>query len=351
MAGKNWNQSDNIELLTRLQQEPYQYGFFAALRQLECLYKNKPRIGYSVKPADDAVRFGQMPSLQFAPSTLASFDAKGSTISKVKVSKLKVSKLKVFFFGVFGPNGPLPLHLTEFARSRIRNSKDDTFAEFADLFHHRLLSLFYRAWADKEPTVQFDRSDKDRFAFYVGSLLGIGEPSLQRRDAIPDYTKLHFAAHLGCHTRHASGLKSILSDYLQMPVQIQEFIGEWLNIPADSYCLLDNDTSTGQLGVSAVIGTRSWQCQHKFRLTIGPLDVQEYESLLPIGDKLESLRSLVRNYIGFEFSWDINLLLKKEQVPDIQIGRYGRLGWTSWLSTDKRETEVNDLYLNMGGMA
>ena len=136
-----------------------------------------------------------------------------------------------------------------------------------------------------------------------------------------------------------------------MPVQIQEFIGEWLDIPDDSYCFLDNDTSTGQLGVSAVIGTSSWQCQHKFRITIGPLDLREYESLLPIGDKLENLRSLVRNYIGFEFNWDINLVLLKEQVPDVQIGTYGRLGWTSWLKTGKREAEVNDLYLNMGGIA
>ena len=338
MAGKDRNQNLNVDLLTSLQQEPYKFGFYAALRQLECLYSDNPRIGYSVKPADDIVRLGQMPSLQFAPSTLASFDVKGKG----------ASKLKVFFFGVFGPNGPFPLHLTEFARSRIRNSKDDTFAEFVDLFHHRLLSLFYRAWADKEPTVQLDRPDKDRFAFYVGSLLGIGGAALQQRDAVHDNTKLHFAAHFACHTHHASGLKNILSDILQMPIQIEEFIGEWLPIPKDSYCYLDNDPDTGQLGVSAVIGTRTWQCQHKFRIIIGPLDLSEYESLLPIGDKLESLCYLVKNYIGFEYSWEVNLVLKKAQVPTVQLGDYGRLGWTSWLKSGKREVNVNDLYLNMG---
>ena len=339
MAGKDRNQNTDIELLTQLQLEPYKYGFYAALRQMECLYKNKPRLGYSVKPADDAVRLGQKPSLQFAPSTLASFEAKSG----------KASILKVFFFGVFGANGPLPLHLTEYVRNRIRNSKDDTFAEFADMFHHRLLSLFYRAWADKEPTVQLDRPDKDRFTFYLGSLLGIGESSLQRRDVISDHTKLHFAAHLGCHTRHASGLESILTEYFQMPIRIHEFIGEWLNIPEDSYCFLDQDTHTGQLGVSAVIGTRSWQCQHKFRISIGPLNLQEYESFLPMSTRLEQLQCLVRNYIGFEYAWDVNLVLKKAEVPAAQLGKYGRLGWTSWLQTGKRETEVNNLYLDMGG--
>ena len=341
MAGKNRNQNTHLELLTRLQQEPYKYGFYAALRQIECLYKKKPRLGYSLKPADDALRLGQKPSLQFAPSTLASFEAKSN----------KASVLKVFFFGVFGANGPLPLHLTEYARNRIRNSKDHAFAEFADIFHHRLLSLFYRAWADKEPTVQLDRPDKDRFTFYVGSLLGIGESSQQNREKIPDHTKLHFAAHLACHTKHSYGLKSILSDYFQVSVQIQEFIGEWLNIPKDSYCFLDHDTTTGQLGVSAVIGTRSWQCQHKFRIIIGPLSLQEYESFLPTGNRLENLCCLVRHYIGFEYDWDLNLVLNRDEVPAVRLGKYGQLGWTSWFQSGKRKADVNDLYLNMGGMA
>jgi type VI secretion system protein ImpH len=275
--------------------------------------------------------------MQFAPSELASFEAKGGV----------PSKLKVLFFGVFGANGPLPLHLTEFARSRIRNSKDDTFAEFADIFHHRLLSLFYRAWADKEPTVQYDRQDKDRFAFYVASLLGIGESSQLKRDVIPDHAKIHFAAHLGGHTRHASGLQAILSDYFQVSVKIEEFVGEWLDIPEDSLCCLNPDKSTGQLGVSAIIGSRSWQCQHKFRIVIGPLDRQDYESLLPSGSKLESFRSLMSNYIGFEYNWDINLILKKEQVPTAQLGQYAQLGWTSWLKSSKRDVEANDLYLSL----
>ncbi len=341
MAGKNRNQITDIELITRLQQEPYKFGFYAVLRQIECLYNNKPRLGYSLKPSDDAVRLGQQPSLQFAPSTLASFKAKSDN----------VSILKVFFFGVFGVNGPLPLHLTEYVRNRIRNSKDHSFAEFADIFHHRLLSLFYRAWADKEPTIQLDRPDKDRFTFYVGSLSGIGRSSLQSREIILDHTKLHFAAHLACHTRHVYGLKSILSDYFQTSVTIHEFIGEWVDIPSNSLCALNHDNTTGQLGVSAVIGTRSWQCQHKFRITIGPLSLYDYERFLPTGNWLESLGCLVRNYIGFEYDWDVNLVLNKDEVPAVQLGKYGQLGWTSWFQSDKRKAEVNDLYLNMGGMA
>jgi len=335
MAGQDRDSNTDLDFLVDLANDPYKFGFYEALRQFECLYKNNPRFGYSARPKDDPVKLGQSPSLQFAASTLDSFTREGN----------QPARLKVLFFGVFGPNGPLPLHLTEYARNRIRNAKDPVFADFADMFHHRLLCLFYRAWADKEPTVQLDRPEKDKFLLYVGSLLGLGDLSLRQRDAICDHTKLHFAAHLGCHTHHSEGLKSILSDYFKVTVKIHEFIGEWLDIPEDSYCYLNGVESTGQLGISTVIGVKSWQCQHKFRIVMGPLALEEYENLLPTGNRLKSLLDLVSNYIGFEFNWDVNLLLKKNEVPSTQLGQYGRLGWTSWLQAGIREFDANDLYL------
>ncbi|WP_411727004.1 type VI secretion system baseplate subunit TssG [Methyloglobulus sp.] len=334
MASTHGNENADLGLLANLAKEPYAFGFYAALRQLECFYSARPRLGRSARPVDDPIRLGQTPSLQFAPSTLSSFrnapDAK---------------QLKVLFFGLFGPNGPLPLHLTEYTRNRIRDAKDTTLADFADMFHHRLLCLFYRAWADKEPTVQLDRPEKDRFAFYVGSLLGIGDSSLRNRDSIPDHTKLHFAAHLGCHTKHCEGLVSMLKDFFRVPVKIQEFIGEWLAIPKNSYCYLDTDHTTGQLGVSSVIGASTWQCQHKFRITMGPLSLKEYEDFLPTGKRLKNVLALVNNYVGFELNWDLNLMLKKNEVPATQLGKYGQLGWTSWLQGSARRSDANDLYL------
>lgn len=335
MAGTDGNKSADLDLIAGLTREPYAFGFYAALRQLECLYGARARLGRSARPGDDAIRLGQTPSLQFAPSTLAAFI----------VNPDAAPQLKAFFFGLFGPNGPLPLHLTEYARNRIRDAKDTTLADFADMFHHRLLCLFYRAWADKEPTVQLDRPQQDRFASYVGSLLGLGDASLQHRDSIPDHTKLHFAAHLGCHTQHSEGLESMLNDFFRVPVKIQEFIGEWLDMPKDSYCYLDTSHTTGQLGVSAVIGVSSWQCQHKFRITMGPLSLAEYENFLPTGNRLKNVLALVNNYVGFELNWELNLILKKDEVPATQLGKYGRLGWTSWLQAGKRTSDAGDLYL------
>ncbi|MBE0618104.1 MAG: type VI secretion system baseplate subunit TssG, partial [Proteobacteria bacterium] len=164
--------TDDVEFFQALEREPYRFGFFQALRRLECAYRDKSRLGETARPAGDPVRLGQEPSLTFAPSTLASFSTGGEG---------RPSRLEILFLGLFGPNGPLPLHLTEYARSRLRNYDDPTFARFADLFHHRLLSLFYRAWANAQPVVQFDRPESDRFALYVGALCGLGMPSVRGR--------------------------------------------------------------------------------------------------------------------------------------------------------------------------
>ncbi len=75
MAGEDRTASSAVSLYRRLQQEPYKYGFFHALRQIECHHPDKARIGSSFKPVEDPVRFAQEPSMAFAPSTLSSFSA------------------------------------------------------------------------------------------------------------------------------------------------------------------------------------------------------------------------------------------------------------------------------------
>ena len=337
MANQIRNQGRTVTVLNDFQHEPYKYDFYQFMRLIECMYPDKQRFGYSVKPSDDAIRIGQLPSMQFAPGALARFEMNADY----------PAVLKVFFFGLFGPNGPLPIHLTEFARHRMNIARDPTFAEFADLFHHRLLSLFYRAWADKEPTTQLDRPHNDRFSIYVGSLLGIAERSQQQRDGICDHTKFHFAAHLGCQTKHADGLIAVLRSYFQVPIAMEEFVGEWLTIPEDGLCYLNADQQTGQLGVSATIGLHSWQCMHKFRLIAGPLDLQQFESFLPNGKKITAFSDLVKNYIGFEFKWDLNLILKKNEVPAIRLGKYGWLGWNSWLSARSRNDDAKDMFIDL----
>lgn len=341
MAAEKQTPTPAVAFYQTLRQTPWAFDFFQALRHLECLHADQPRFGCSRRAADDAVRLAQQPSLDFAPSTLAAFDSAG----KPDTGPTAPPRLEVFFFGLFGPNGPLPLHLTDYARDRLHNAHDPTFARFADVFHHRLLSLFYRAWADARPAVTFDRPESDRFAMYVGSLFGLGMDSLCHRDAMPDLAKRHYAGLLSGQTRHADGLRAMLADFFKLPVEIESFIGHWITLPESSRCRLGESPATGALGLTVVIGERVWDCQHKFRIIIGPLSLTDYERLLPGGDSLKRLAAIVRNYIGDELEWDLNLVLKKEAVPPLLLGRQGRLGWTTWLMERRLDKDADDLRL------
>jgi len=325
-----------LDLHRRFAETPYAFGFYQAMRRLEAAHRGRPRFGRAIRPEQEPVRLGQEPSLLFAPSTLQAWtETEGFP-----------PRLLQNFFGVFGPNGPLPMHLTEFARDRRRNFNDPTFQRFADIFHHRALSLFYRAWANCQPTVSFDRPDDDRFAFYVGSLIGLGMKSLRNRDAMPDLTKLHFAGHMATQTRHAEGLGSILSSFFIVKVRVACFIGAWLSLQPSDWTRLADRPETATLGGTTLIGRRVWSRQHKFRIVFGPLTLPDYMRLLPGGASFRRLVPIVRNYAGDTLAYDVNLVLKRDEVPAIRLGRQGLLGWTTWLMPRRSADDAADLFLD-----
>lgn len=345
MAAARRTTADIVTRLQALEEAPHRFDLFAALRELECVHADSPRIGEAARPIDEPVRLGQTPSLEFAPASIAEFDAAPG----------RPAYLGAYSFGLFGPNGPLPLHLTEFAYSRELNFDDPTFRRFADVFHHRLLALFYRSWANAQPAVSLDRDSPRRFDVYVGSLLGIAAPELRSRDAIADEAKLNRAGRFGLATRPAEGLVGVLEDYFGLPFAVQELVGEWLRLPSDDRLHLGRNPATAALGSSAVLGASVWSCQHAFRLVAGPLALTDFERLLPGEPSLVRLRDLVRNYLGDELAWTLNLVLRKNEVPECRLGRAGRLGWTTWLGrrpadSDARDVAVDPFFTTAAGL-
>lgn len=340
MADEERTASGALTLYRELAERPYAYDFFQAVRRLECAHRDRPRIGHAQRPLDEPVRFGQEPSLAFAPSTLAQFGQQ---------SPQARPRLLQYFFGAFGPNGPLPHHLTEYARQRLHHHGDGTLSRFADVFHHRMLALFYRAWAASRPTVQFDRDDADRFGAYLASLCGLGMSSLRDRDDFPDRAKLFYVGRLSSQTRNAEGLRAVISDYFRMPSDIEEHCGEWLPIPQEcgwklgGFALTRGTPPMGMLGTTALLGPRVWSRQHKFRVVLGPLRYDQFRRMLPGGSSLQRLMALVRNYVGDELHWDLRLTLLKEAVQPTKLGSSGQLGRTAWLLGDPRLMTWEDL--------
>ncbi len=323
-------------LIAQLTEQPYAFDFYTAVRLLQGQFPELPRIGYSWSPAQDPVRFAQSPALDFAPSTLESLQQKDPSRPPVMYCRQ---------FGLFGPNGPLPLCLTEYARERILHHGDATFAAFCNVFHHRLLSFFFRAWADAQKTVDLERPSDQHWSHFVGSLIGLGMDSLLARDSVPDRAKLYFAGRLVQQNRNAEGLEAIVQDFFGVRTEVWTFVGRWLKLPPGSGCQLGDSPHTGTLGGSVIVGSRIWTCQLHFRLRLGPMKLVEYERLLPTGGSFRRLCDWIRYYAGEHYSWDVRLVLAKEEVPAIQMGRAGRLGWTTWLKTKPFDHDADDLVL------
>lgn len=324
---------DALTLFKTLETDAHQYDFFQLVRLIENAFPEQARIGTSLRPRDDALRFAQDPVMAFQPAALASFQSATDSTR---------ARLVVNFFGLTGPNAPLPMHLTDYVRDRLRNANDPTPARFLDIFHHRLLSLFYRARAVAEPAIQLDREKDDRFATYVGSLFGLGSNAQRMRDSVPDFGKLHFAGLLAQRVRNGSGLVTILSKFFQVPVQLEQFVGHWMRLPLETRTRMGALDGSSTLGSGTVLGGQVWNCQSKFRLVIGALDAEQYARFLPGGASLQGLIDWVRNYCGDALEWDVRLLLKKEAIVPARLGA-AHLGFTSRLYNRAPTCDANDL--------
>src|SRR5262245_19810691 len=252
-------ETDALAFFSELAAEPYRHDFYQTLRRLECLYDTKPRWGQALRPIDEPIRLGQEPDLSFAPAPLASFEQRDG----------KPPRLQVRLFGLFGPNGPLPIHLTEYARERLKHAGDATFSRFLDIFHHRFLALFYRAWAQAQPHVNRDRPKDDRFTIYIGSFVGMAPPPLRHRDGLPDLAKFFHVGALIRQVRNPEGLMRILQHFFRVPVEIEEFVGHWMSLGPRERTYLGREGAV--LGAGAVAGALVWDRQHKFRVQLGPL--------------------------------------------------------------------------------
>jgi type VI secretion system protein ImpH len=337
VAATDGRAAARVALFEALARAPWSFDFFQALRRIEGLFADRPKLGKALRPSDEPVRLSQEASVAFAPSTLSACETDDG----------RPPRLEQRFFGLLGANGPLPLHITEYVRERLIHNNDPTLARFLDLFHHRMALLFYRAWAEARPTVHQDQPDEDRFTAYVGSLSGHGLRATLVRDSVPDHAKRFYVGHLARNPKNAEGLASILEGFFQLPARVDQFVLGWLELPRDQRTALGGEPRvSGALGLGTVVGERVRDVQSRFRAVLGPMDLDRFRDFLPGGRTLEKLKDWVRNYVGFEFDWDVQLVLARDEVPGIRLGREGQLGWTTWLGARRADTDAGDLTLS-----
>lgn len=323
-------------LIRELTDGAHRYGFFQAVRLLECVLSTERGVGKSEHPREDPVRFCQETSLAFAPGSIGRY---------VPAGKDHEARLFVHFMGLLGPNGPLPLTITGYLLDRVHNHNDTAMVRFLDIFNHRMISLFYRGWSAGQQVLSRDRPDDDTYDRFVGSLSGLGMRSFLGADRVPDEAKRYFTGRLASQARSPEGLAGIVSGYFGVPAETVEFVGRRMPLADEYRCRLGTARGSQTLGSTAILGGQIWDCQQKFRLRLGPMALADYERLLPRTDSFRRLIDWVHCYIGDELVWDVVLVLGAEDVPKTRLGSYGRLGWTTWLVGEQFDDDVDDLVI------
>lgn len=331
----------SAEVRDELARRAADFEFFQLVRLLQLLQPGRDPVGGAADPAGEAVRFGVHPSLAFPPGQIHSLQwrATGPPL------------LLVQFFGLTGSLGVLPTWYTEYLLTRLQ-ARDSALREFLDLFHHRILSLFYRAWERYRFAVPYERGEPESFTQHLYELIGLGTPGLRDRLAIDDESLLYYAGLWAQQPHSAGALEQILGDFFGVPVRVEPFAGAWRALDPASWSVLDEGQSPcEQLGVGVIVGDEVWDAQSVLLVRLGPLTMEQYCAFLPEGTAYAPLRSIARLFCGDDVDVEVQLVLRREEAPRCTLGieeePQRRLGWTTWLFSRPPDRDPADAILRL----
>ena len=324
------------------EREPFSFEFFQAIRVLERMQPGRAPIGYFTNPRNEVVRLGCYASMSFP----------ASYIQAVRWKEQEQPFLVVNFFGLTGTMGVLPHFYTVTLMDRLR-VRDTTLREFFDLFNHRLISLFYRAWEKYHFGIVYERGGLDPFSRNLLDLVGLGTRGMQDRLAVRDESIIFYSGLFAQRPRSATGLEQVISDYFEVPVKVKQFVGAWYKIDANTQCELEDwgYQVSRQLSVGALVGDEIFSHQSKVRLRIGPLSLAKYRQFLPDGSAYPALKSLVRFWAGDSLESEVQLVLERSSVPMCKLGDPAgeppRLGWLSWAKNQEQTRDPDETILRL----
>ncbi|MFB3813505.1 MAG: type VI secretion system baseplate subunit TssG [Terriglobales bacterium] len=332
---------DRAMLKALLEAEPFRFHFFQAVRLLERVCPERQSVGNFVVPDREVARFAVHQSTSFP----------ASEIQALTIPDDKPPRMAVNFMGLTGPLGLLALYYSEYVIQRVR-AKDTALRDFLDIFNHRAISLFYRAWEKYRFGVAYERGERDPLARQLLALIGLGTAKLEHRQKVEDESLVYYAGLFAQQPRSAAALQQILADYFEVPVEVEQFAGAWYKLDRKSQTWLNESGAyTEVLGFGTVLGDEVWDQQSVVRLKFGPLTLRQYLQFLPTGSAWEPLHALVRFYFNEQLDFELQLILKREETPRCELGAEGdeapRLGWVTWNKTAPIERDPGDAVLRL----
>ncbi|MDX8490245.1 type VI secretion system baseplate subunit TssG [Mesorhizobium sp. VK22B] len=314
------------------------FDFFELMRRLE---QRGGLFGYSGQANREPARLGQHVRLSFSARDVVKFQ---------EASEKAPARVTVANLGLLGPEGPMPLYLTRWVLDRLsqrwfsgadaEQTSDTTFVDFVNILQHRMIALYYRAWADAHPAVQIERFVGGRVRAMLEAMAGIGLPGTQ--DSELDMVRLRQAGSLANQVDGAERLTLFLATAFKVPVEIKEFVAAWITIPAALQSRVGK--AYAALGRGATIGPRVFSRQSRIELRVGPLGLDDFKSFLPGERRLALFKKAVCDMIGEALDVDLRIVLARDAVPPPKIGTV-QLSRTSWLARPAEKGDADDLKL------
>ncbi|HLG98919.1 MAG TPA: type VI secretion system baseplate subunit TssG [Bryobacteraceae bacterium] len=337
MASPSWG--TNTPVADLVLTNAWEFGFFQAVRLLARMYNDRKLVGATASPRAEIVHFQAKQSLEFPASEVHSIEPNGGGPVHMTVA----------FMGLTGIKGTLPAYYTDLVLNQ-EMQDDDSFAAFLDVFNHRLVSLFYRAWDKHHFIAGYERSLRegleDSFTGYLFALIGMGTGGLRKRLRFPDQALLRYAGLIAQRPHSASALAGLLRDYFEVPVEVDQFCGRWHALELQELSYLDSEGIHNQLGVGAIAGDAVWTQQGVFRVRFGPLPFRRFREFLPDGEAFRTATDLIRYFANRALEFEIQPVLMATEVPWPQLTdetpESPRLGWSAWLKTRAFEEDAAD---------
>jgi type VI secretion system protein ImpH len=186
--------------------------------------------------------------------------------------------------------------------------------------------------------VGYERDRGDPLTAMLYSMVGFGTKGIRDRQPVEDEAFIYYSGLFALMPKSATGLECVLGDYFDIPVELEPFIGTWRSLTVPDQCDFNNDGSESiTLGFGAVVGDEIWDRGSRVRLKLGPLSAARYSDFLPTGNSWPSLKAIVRSFCGNDLEFEVQLILRREEVPNFELRPPADnglcLGWHTWLKS------------------
>jgi type VI secretion system protein ImpH len=292
------------------------FNFFKAVHLLEGYARAQHngrdhRLGRQLSPAEDPVRFCVNPGFVFPASDIQSIKNGHAHPDPV---------MTVNFMGLIGPKGVLPDWYNAHAQER-NYSRDYAFTDFLNLFHHRILSLFYLAWKKYRLPENYLPDGSDPISKGLGAFIGMGAPERKADPEFARFSKRRLIYYSGLASRTvptAATIETVVAGAVGAPVRVQQFVERLIPIHEhDPTCL---GRANGTLKKNALCGGRIRDAASFFRVELGPMPWKKYLAFQPRSRNLALVRKLIAFIVGVEYEFEIRLILKGPEIPSLPLG-------------------------------